>query len=521
MELLRRAKAIIMSHWWGLLPALVLLLAVSYVVVWQFFEPLNLLDDSSWLRNFFDSRMGVLLTATAFLALALALGLETAIRRHGEPSLVDVHLPLNRPGTMVGSYPYSQHPDFFQKVETLIGDSSQITMIAIGLNVMWQKHLLEKVIERARKPGVKVTMCIANPYSPLVQERWIEEMQGIEPQFGLFGSRHAVEDMVARLDGEPVELKLFSNYPTFAVLVFDDDVFVYPYAYKLIGNFSPIFHFQRQGDSREVEFFMEHAQRVVADASPARDIVLPRQKTEYFNPDWIGLAVYAIPAETDVLYELGSTLLGYNVWGSNRLPRGPFADLTAQVGPAEYFGFHLTIADAMYFANESDVVRYRAVLRALAAEYSEFFLSNFSLTDLFRDSDNLVLRCSDTSGTLEAIHTELVHRMYRFAPSSTYRSGRSHNPLPRDPAERSRASLFIRHYGSPYILSSYIPHFTLLSELDRDSDIRKRSLKVVGDALNGVIDDHVMPIDSLCLMVKRRDDQYWRILDSVPLRERV
>lgn len=156
-----------------------------------------------------------------------------------------------------------------------------------------------------------------------------------------------VQSLVERLElaGNPHTFKvlLFEHYPTFAILIFDDKIFVYPYAYQVLGNTSPIFQIRDTG-APEAEFFKAHAQRVLNDAVPALDVVRIRRNPGFYSGTWKSAAVFLIPEEDTDLYRTGSAILGYDIWRQCEVavPMG-FPDLRSYVGEAANFGFHVTL----------------------------------------------------------------------------------------------------------------------------------------------------------------------------------
>lgn len=422
-------------------------------------------------------------------------------------------------GLVVRTYPRSQHHEFFADVEQLVRVASNITLIATGLNMLWEKNILDLLIERAQSRHAQVTVCLGNTRSPHVLDRLVEEeMNENRPATGRAFINHNVLTLVERLAlaGNPSTFRvlLFEHYPTFAVLIFDDKIFVYPYAYQVLGNTSPILQIRDTG-APEAEFFKAHAQRVLNDAVPAFDIVGIRQNPSFYSPAWRSAAVFLIPEEDTDLYQAGSGILGFDIWNQRDMgsPAGA-ADMRSYVGEAADFGFHITLADALYFSTDADIERIRAELRMLTEEFRPFWLETFEFADRFQDPSALVLRVSDESGTMEAIHYELVNRMYSLAISSFYKAGRTRRRVPPGDA---RARLMINRYGAPYIIKNFNPHFTLCSSMPQDDGERA---KVIGQ-LASTIDTGVREgceISELVLVVRDADARRWKVLERFRLR---
>ncbi|MFX0199465.1 MAG: DUF1045 domain-containing protein [Candidatus Hodarchaeota archaeon] len=413
------------------------------------------------------------------------------------------------------TYPRSQHPEFFSEVERLVPKAREITLIATGLNLIWEKHIVDLLISRARSGEVRVTICMGNPFSPHVQDRLIEEeMRGTRPPVGRDGIERNVKALVQRIHeiGNPngISVCLFEHYPTFATLIFDQDIFVYPYAYIILGNVSPIFHLLNDG-SEEARFFISNAERIVRDAVPAEDVVSSRLSRKHYSKDWIAAAVYIIPDEDEPLYQFGSSVLGYDVRNQKSLERTleSILDVRPYVGEAVQYGFHATLGDALFFATQAEIDRVMAELRMLAEDFPAFTLSNFRITDNFHSEQELVILCDDESGVSEALHHELVSRVYSVAISSIYLAGKTRKKIVS--TSYDRANLMMKRYGSPYILEEFKLHFTLCAAAPTDADLRKDILKRLRSAYNKKVGNKDLQVDEICLLIKSDSDETWRI----------
>jgi hypothetical protein len=65
------------------------------------------------------------------------------------------------------------------------------------------------------------------------------------------------------------EVRLFRHRPTFSMLIFDKDLYVFAYPFKRLGNEAPTY-FSRVRD-RAMEFFLSQFERIFEEAVPARD----------------------------------------------------------------------------------------------------------------------------------------------------------------------------------------------------------------------------------------------------------
>ena len=415
----------------------------------------------------------------------------------------------------VHAYSISQGNPFFTKVEQLLPHSKEILLVGAGLNLIWEKNILDTILERVATKQAKVRICMANPFSPHMESRYIEEeMRNENPLVGREGMRKNVRALVHKIAeaGNPDGLSflLFECYPTLATLIFDDNIFVYPYGYHQLGNVSPILHFLNDG-SETAQFWIKNAERIFKYAVSAKDVVHSRERREYFSENWIAAAVYIVPRSETALYRFGSAVIGYDIWNERPLtaPQGELANVRPYVGEAEIYGFHATVADSLFFTAQSGVDRVEAELKFLCQDFMAFTLDELRLVENFRDSGDVVLTCEDESGVLEALHCELVNRVYKLAISSNFLTQRTGKQLPSKGATRAR--LMVEHYGSPYILNAYKPHFTLCSNSPRGDLERQRVLALLKESAerNGVLEP--LEVSEICLVTKRNGEKRWKM----------
>ena len=293
-----------------------------------------------------------------------------------------------------------------------------------------------------------------------------------------------VKALVERLQriGNPehFEVLLFAHYPTFATLIFDEQIFVYPYAYIISGTHSPILQIK---DGTPAAQFVRNAQTMLRDAVPACDVVQARRDQTYQSNEWKTAAVFAIPESDTHLYQAGSDVLGYDIWQGNPVSSSEKNSyIRRHVGDAADFGFHLALTDPLLFGNQAMIERVRAELRWLAEQFSAVSLTAMSIEESLHDPAVALLQASDASGALEALHHELVSRVYGIAISSAFRARRSSEQHPQYDA---RAKFMIQRYGAPNILSAFAPHFTLCSAMPADPAARSQVLEDLKSVIGG------------------------------------
>jgi TIR domain/Protein of unknown function (DUF1045) len=411
-------------------------------------------------------------------------------------------------------------PAFVHSFRSLTTHAKHVVMVGTGLNVLYHPRPADLLGSTSQ---CNWDIYVANPYSPSVEARLREEETGSpKPPVGKVG-------LIARLDtllevqkrrpsdGGRVTVRLFSHYPTISFFIVDDrHYFFYPYGYVRLGDYSPVIYCAR-GDPKTTSLvsFLDSQYELVkghsVDAMLARDLhsgnALDSQSRRHVRRQLIPIAVYIVPDSDTDLYHFGSTCMGYDLRHQ--------ADLQSP-WPARYtrsaaeFGFHLTVADALYFVDPQSLEMLASELRALAGEFRAFDLS-LTLTAGFPDASSVSLVCQDDTGSIEALHHEMVARCYRRAVASNYSPlfGEQRVVPRRSYAESTaRADLMIERYHAPYILNAFRPHFSLLSQIESSQ------MENVTASLNAELPHLSTSINSICLLTKPSNGQHWAIRDE-------
>ncbi len=367
--------------------------------------------------------------------------------------------------------------EFLVEVESLLSRAKHVKMMGSGLSLLAHNPIVMTLLERARNGSCDVELYFADPFCPSVQDRLIEEELGdVRPQdrkVGLLGRIHMILS-AWNSAGRPERfvVGLLRNYPTFALMVIDDVYYIYPYAYATLGTFSPVFRFSRvmPRHAPVIDFLDHHIKRSKESAIEATTALPVLANRDPFGLNLFSFAVFVIPEIGSSLYEFGCDIVGYDVRvGDVRAVAHP-----EEVGGADRFGFHLTVCDALYFFNSADLKRAVAEVEFWAAESRPFELTDLLVEKCFPNRKSISITAQDPSGSLEILHCELVHSVYRRAAATDYSRGGGY-AKPGESAERSR--YMIRHYGAPHILRDYFPHFSLLTNVQPDNiELRRDEL---------------------------------------------
>lgn len=420
-------------------------------------------------------------------------------------------------------------PDFIKCFEMLADKAKRIILIGIGITYLHDEYRL-KIINRTTKTGInkcELEIYMANPFSPEVETRLIEEESKETSRVskdGLIQSLRAILYDQSRSTNS-FRFKVFSHYPTLALIVLDDEYFFYPYGYALLGTRSPVSLYSKSNPYHHdmISFFEKHYERVKKSAVDTQ-LILDIHDKRLLKPDvldkLIPFAVYIVPEATSSIYEFGSTILGYDLRTSSNKPLSPFADY---VGSARDFGFHLTVADALYFTNEDQIEILSKEIEYLLKGFLSFQL-DFKMQSYFPDKYSISLVCNDVSGKLQVLHNELVIRCYRKAVASNF------SPI-FDKSKRAMANrtayeniepkitpswieFMAQRYHAPYILQQFKPHFSLLTA------VVPEKMEEVFHKLNEYYENNVaqktVKINSLVLMSRPDNKNPWLIKTEIP-----
>ncbi len=413
------------------------------------------------------------------------------------------------------SFPVSDSDEFVGHVRELMLKAHRIVLVGTGLNVLHRDPLREEVMNRAKDGHCQLEIYLADPHSRSVQVRLLEEELGKQkPPVAYEGLKKRLQTLCntfRTLDSpNSIHLALFSHYPTFALLIVDSAYFIYPYAYKQLGNFSPVLAFDANepSDTKVVAFLDGHYRRVKEDSSDVQRVFSIREGKGEDTSSLHAFALYFVPSQETHLYRYGTSVLGYDI------RKGEVQATTWQneVGIASTYGLHLTLCDVLFFQNKSGIENALAEIEFLAAQFSPFPITNLRLKSRFPNERALSIVGDSQCGKLEALHHELVGRVNTRACCSNYSLGtvsfdRHDNP--------SRTRLMTERYLAPYILNHFQPHFTLLQNLSpANQDRRHQQLQ---ELFNESVSPHEVHVDTLSVMGWSSERNHWAIEKEIRL----
>jgi hypothetical protein len=405
---------------------------------------------------------------------------------------------------------------FGHHFDELLDEADRIVFIGIGISILRQDRRRTRLRQRL-EDGCAVEVYAANPFSPHVQTRLIEEDTGSpRPLVAGAGLRNWLRDLVDQratlAHPENLTVSLFPYYPTFAALIVRvgtaNHYFFYPYGYAQLGTLSPVLGFSSQepAQAAAVSFLDRQYEWAKSHSTPASRVFELQDGTASAD-QLTAFAVYLIPQKGSPLYDFGSDVLGYSV-RDTQVRRSEWSD---DVGAAAEFGIHVTVADALYCTSSKDVSLICEEVAFVARQFRPFRV-HVRPEKGFPNASSVALVCEDSSGSLEALHHEMVARVYRSAAASNYSLGLAH--ADRD-TDDERARLMIKRYHAPYVLQRFKPHFSLATS------VSKERMDQVFSGISRLYAQRQVPshVEISTIAVMARDDSSgrWRILKEYSL----
>jgi hypothetical protein len=452
----------------------------------------------------------------------LVIGILVSLARKGVLKRVNVagfELEFDRSAEKKAAFEIfarSDSAEFAQRFETLAHKADRIILIGTGINILHRDPILLDLLDRVSKGKCTLEVYLANPSSRQVESRLIEEEIGkIKPPGGKQGHIQRLETILEKQKelGYPPNfvLSLFSNYPTVAMFIIDTEYFLYPYGFALLGNLSPVIQFSRNRptDRPMIDFMEGQYQRIKSSSTDAQLVIDLYHRRRILLSKLTPFAVYLIPHADSALYKFGSQIVGFDIY-ENRQILSPFASF---VGDAGEYGFHVTVADALYLYHARDM--------DLLQKEIEFVIQGFlpiklklQLREGFPDESSVSIMCEDSSGVLEYLHHEMVARCYRTSAGSNYDLGIT--SADRDD-NSARTKWMIQHYHAPYILQKFQPHFTLLTNLPALPAERQKIIDEVERIYHEGVPQSQIELRSIFIMRRPQLTRPWQIAKELSI----
>lgn len=211
-------------------------------------------------------------------------------------------------------------------------------------------------------------------------------------------------------------------------------------------------------------------------------------------------ALYLIPKNGE-FYQAGSHVVGYDIRGQQQLIPPDYID-QAWISVNTQFGFHATITDAI-IADEQKIPeimsRAEELLQSLKPE-NRYILTKQSV-GFWPVTSGQAAMVMQPNRSVEMLHDVLVTALHPMGSGSDYTQAGT--DFGTDAANK-KTELF----HSPYILDSFIPHFTCIASYAGPDSGRE----VVESNLQQLFTDvEEVEFDTIAFVVQRQGEQYFQI----------
>jgi hypothetical protein len=228
-------------------------------------------------------------------------------------------------------------------------------------------------------------------------------------------------------------------------------------------------------------------------------------------------AVYIVPSEHELFYQVGTSFLGYDIHtGARSKPllaeRFGQDRMETWLGKAPTFGFHATIGDALEYP-DSIVSEVELRLHWIARRIPPFSLVNGRFLNTARYVPHTLTATFDASdSTLDILHYQVVTMVNVLYSSSPFFEPR------RDSYPEDDAFYFIR-YGVPHyrILDKFDVHFSFATGIpDLETWEQVRAATIEQTNLFSQPEHQTLQVNEIHL-VQQHADGFFRVVQTFPL----
>ncbi len=169
-------------------------------------------------------------------------------------------------------FPSSDHHQTTEYLKRSLTTSQTLRVYSIAFNFLWKEDYFQTLEELVFSGRLQVQLCLANVSSQEILCRFDHEKH---QTMGSEGLKYRIKEKFLALelqidDRSRFEIRLFDHYPTYAMLSFDNEIYVYPYPFKKLGNSSPMFYWK--GESEASTFFHEQFANIWNESKPALQV---------------------------------------------------------------------------------------------------------------------------------------------------------------------------------------------------------------------------------------------------------
>lgn len=224
-------------------------------------------------------------------------------------------------------------------------------------------------------------------------------------------------------------------------------------------------------------------------------------------------AVCYLPKKEDKFYELGTSILGYDVRARKQVSIARELQDLQGFSPnwlknAQKYGFHLTIGNAIDFVGNLHSIE-KEIADVVACFHPDHWFTLKKCEEFVTHLGKAVVLRYDPNDFLKILHTLIVARVNPLGSGSGYLQEHLEGT---DGLTEQYHHLKIMKFYSPWVLDSYLPHFTLLDPCGgKDCQSVKQLFSKMFSSFSW------LRLDSICLMIQMHKDEKWKIYKEFDL----
>ena len=285
--------------------------------------------------------------------------------------------------------------------------------------------------------------------------------------------------------------------------------------YRTLGNQCPV---TRVPPGHPYSRFLrDMIDKYLEDAVDAEELLRVRERRvsdlDFLHPEQIcEFAIYVVPDPASRFYQTGAALLGYDFFhtmGKSFDTPEPDVEFFRNFSlNAAQYGFHLTIIDMVY-VEKSQLSSLICEATEIANNASRFNLKIEGLGENHFWESDLVLLCSESTGNLELLNSELVTRILPLSLGTNY----TLNPtvIKNSKQTNPRDRLMTRNYLTPYVLQNYHPHFTLASSFDATPEEQARLRRIATERFLSERGAADIAVDQIYILSRLLGEEHWHL----------
>ena len=228
-------------------------------------------------------------------------------------------------------------------------------------------------------------------------------------------------------------------------------------------------------------------------------------------------AIYWLPKQDSLLWQLGSHWLGYDSYRQTNIDRQPiagvdFASMKIMTQRPARYGFHATLKAPFYLNHayvESDLIK---SVENLCSQQKAVQSSGLLLADM---GAYIGLSMGDSNSALSLVELAnvLVEKLDKFRQPMTIQDRDNRIAKGLD----ARGIELLDSWGYPAVKERFHCHLTLVdSNINNNERVKKSSMmQVLQDYFNAVLGEQML-VDEIALM-KQVDGRAFTVLKTIPL----